>query len=72
MKDFELTMEVEQCTNGLVFRIQDEGMEVETNVCYNYEVEKALGKELWKDIHDVMDRCERNKVVVYIGINCAQ
>ena len=62
------TLTIEQHDNGIVLRSEAEGNDPASIVILDSDILRAIGKEVWGDISEVMDKHLANRVRVEINI----
>lgn len=62
------TLTIEQHDNGIVLRAESDGVDPTSIVVLDSDIHRAIGKEVWGDIYEVMNEHLANRVRVEINI----
>ena len=62
------TLTIEQHDNGIVLRSESDGVDPTSIVILDSDIHRAIGKEVWGDISDTMNKHLANRVRVEVNI----
>lgn len=64
----KVTYTIEQHDNGIVLKSESEGNDPASIVILDSDIHRAIGKEVWTDIYETMNKHLANRVRVEINI----